>query len=252
MSIPVVTSAVEAAVAACDLEVAYDDGRVGLTQVNFALAPGQVLGVIGPNGSGKSTLLKATAGLLRVSSGTLLVFGREPADLAPGSVAYVPQIEAVDWHFPATVRDIVSMGRFPKIGRLRRFSARDRALVDQALEAVELLNLADRTIGLLSGGQQQRAFLARALAQEPAIYLLDEPTTGVDAATEENLLHLVRTLAGNGKPVMMSTHDLERARDWFDRLLVLDTHQVLEGTTSDVLATHPGLAHSHAHGHPKP
>ena len=241
-----------AAVAASDLEVAYDDGRVGLTGVNFTLAPGQVMGVIGPNGSGKSTLLKATAGLLRVSSGTLLVFGKQPADLEPGSIAYVPQIEAVDWHFPATVRDIVSMGRFPKIGRLRRFSARDRRLVDEALAAVEMLDLAERPIAQLSGGQQQRAFIARAIAQEPAIYLLDEPATGVDAATEEKLLHLVRALADGGKPVMMSTHDLERAREWFDRLLVLDTHQVLEGPTDDVLTTHPGLSHSHAHGHLKP
>ncbi|TAM72681.1 metal ABC transporter ATP-binding protein [bacterium] len=240
------------AVAAYGLQVAYGDGRVGLTGVNFALAPGQVMGVIGPNGSGKSTLLKATAGLLRVSAGTLLVFGKKPTDLEPGSIAYVPQMEAVDWHFPATVRDIVSMGRFPKIGRLRRFSARDRHLVNEALTAVELLDLADRPIGQLSGGQQQRAFIARAIAQEPVIYLLDEPATGVDAATEEKLLRIVRALAGDGKPVMMSTHDLERAREWFDRLLVLDTHQVLEGPTDDVLTAHPGLSHSHAHGHPKP
>lgn len=247
-----VVAAPAAAVAARDLEVAYGDGRIGLTGVNFSLAPGQVMGVIGPNGSGKSTLLKATAGLLRVSSGSLLVFGKEPAELEPGSIAYVPQMEAVDWRFPATVRDIVSMGRFPKIGRLRRFSARDRRLVDEALAAVEMLDLAARPIAQLSGGQQQRAFIARAIAQEPAIYLLDEPATGVDAATEEKLLHLVRTLADGGKPIMMSTHDLERAREWFDRLLVLDTHQVLEGPTDDVLTAHPGLSHSHAHGHPKP
>jgi len=242
----------QAAVVAQQLSVAYGDGRVALSDVTFSLSNGEVLGVIGPNGSGKSTLLKATAGLLRPRSGFLRVLGCEPTALPPGSIAYVPQIEAVDWNFPATVRDVVSMGRFPKVGRLRRFSAHDRRLVDVALDAVEMLPLADRPIGELSGGQQQRTFLARAIAQEPSLYLLDEPTTGVDAATEDALLRLVRRLAAEGKPIMMATHDLERAREWFDRLLVLDTRQVFEGSTDEVLTAHPTLAHSHAHGHAKP
>ncbi|MDE2573331.1 MAG: metal ABC transporter ATP-binding protein [bacterium] len=248
----VAPAAAPPAVIAERLCVSYDGGRVALAEVTFSLAPGEVLGIIGPNGSGKSTLLKATAGLLRVRSGSLEVLGKKPDALPPGSIAYVPQIDAVDWSFPATVRDVVAMGRFPKLGRFRPFATRDRRLVEDALASVRMLHLADRPIGELSGGQQQRTFIARALAQEPAIYLLDEPATGVDAATEETLLEIVRRLAGEGKPVMMSTHDLERAREWFDRLLVLETRQIFEGSTDEVLSAHPQLAHSHAHGHSKP
>ncbi|HVA36902.1 MAG TPA: metal ABC transporter ATP-binding protein [Candidatus Dormibacteraeota bacterium] len=240
-----------AAVEATHLTVSYD-GRAALVDVTFALAPGHVLGIIGPNGSGKSTLLKATAGLLQPHSGTLRVFGKPPTALPPGAIAYVPQIEAVDWSFPATVRDVVAMGRFPKLGRFRPFSDRDRQLIDSALDAVEIRPLEHRAIAELSGGQQQRTFLARALAQEPDLYLLDEPTTGVDAATEAALLGVVREIAAAGKPVMMSTHALERAAEWFDRLLVLDTHQVAEGSTAEVLAKHVHLGTFHVHGHHKP
>jgi len=242
---------VSAAVEAAGLTVSYD-GRPALVDVTFSLAPGHVLGIIGPNGSGKSTLLKATAGLLRPQAGTLRVFGKAPSELAPGAIAYVPQVEAVDWSFPATVRDVVAMGRFPKLGRFRPFSGHDHRLIDSALDAVDMRALEHRPIGELSGGQQQRTFLARALAQEPDLYLLDEPTTGVDAATEASLRSVVREIAAAGKPVMMSTHDLERAAEWFDRMLVLDTRQIAEGPTAEVLAKHLHLGTFHVHGHHKP
>jgi ABC-type Mn2+/Zn2+ transport system ATPase subunit len=234
-----------------ELTVRYER-VVALDRLDLTLETGTAVGIVGPNGSGKSTLLKTVAGLLRPTSGLLEVFGQPPRSLPAGTIAYVPQIEAVDWSFPANVYDVVAMGRFPRMRMLARFSKCDRAAVDAALAALRLGDLRNRHISQLSGGQQQRAFVARAIAQEPRLLLLDEPTTGVDAATEEALRELVRGLVRRGLPVLMTTHDLDRAHEWFDRLLVLDRRVLAEGDPDAVLATgaYAGIReHSHVHGH---
>ncbi len=233
------------------LTVRYEN-VVAVDAVSFTVDRGQALGIVGPNGSGKSTLLKTIAGLLLPSAGQLEVFGQAPRKLAPGTIAYVPQVEAVDWSFPATVYDVVAMGRFPRMHPLARFSRADRTAVDQALDDLHLTELRTRHIAALSGGQQQRVFLARALAQRPNLLLLDEPTTGVDAETEEALRQVVRVLVDGGLPVLMTTHDLERAADWFDRLMVIDRRVLAVGDPDEVLASgaYAGIReHVHTHGH---
>ena len=233
------------------LTVRYGD-VIALDKLDLTLETGQALGIVGPNGSGKSTLLKTVAGLVAPASGVLEVFGTSPRALEPGTIAYVPQVEAVDWSFPASVYDVVAMARFPRMGPFARFSKRDRAAVKAALEALRMWDLRDRHISQLSGGQQQRAFVARAVAQEPRLLLLDEPTTGVDAATEEALRELVRGLVAQGLPVLMTTHDLERAADWFDRLMVVDHKVLADGDPETVLdsGAYAGIReHTHTHGH---
>ncbi|MEO6835227.1 MAG: metal ABC transporter ATP-binding protein [Candidatus Tumulicola sp.] len=250
MSAPLTCAAGEA-VATRELVVRYDDftALVGATMtVHF----GEALGIVGPNGSGKSTLLKTLAGLLLPSGGELCVLGAQPRQLPPGSIAYVPQVEAVDWTFPATVWDVVAMGRFSRLSFWQRFGAHDREVVRHALEAVKMAPLAGRHIAHLSGGQQQRVFVARAIAQEPRLLLLDEPTTGVDASTEEALREIVRTLVADGMPVVMTTHDLDRVSEWFDRLLVLDRRVLAIGNPQAVVASgaYAGIReHTHTHGH---
>jgi len=239
------------AVVARDLVVRYED-FTALERVTFAARYGEALGIVGPNGSGKSTLLKSIAGLLRASSGALHVLGSDPHQLTPGTIAYVPQVEAVDWSFPATVWDVVAMGRFARLHFWQRFGPHDRAAVHHALDVVKMSALADRHIANLSGGQQQRAFVARGIAQQPKLLLLDEPTTGVDAATEEALRQVVRELVAGGMPVLMATHDLDRVNEWFDRLLVLDRRVLALGTPREVVASGAYSAireHAHTHGH---
>jgi manganese transport system ATP-binding protein len=234
-----------------DLVVRYER-VVALDGANVSVAAGEALGIVGPNGSGKSTLLKAIAGLLEPTAGSVEVLGRKPQTLPPGTIAYVPQIEAVDWTFPASVYDVVAMGRFPRLGILGRFGAQDRAAVDRALESLGMSALAKRHISALSGGQQQRVFVARAIAQEPKLLLLDEPTTGVDEATEEALRLVVRELVAGGLPVIMTTHDLDRASEWFDRLIVLDRRVLAIGKPDEVLESGAYATireHTHTHGH---
>jgi manganese transport system ATP-binding protein len=243
--------ALEPAVVVDSLAVQYE--RVcALDGVSLTVTTGAALGIVGPNGSGKSTLLKTVAGLVKPTRGTVRVFGRAPGSLPTGSIGYVPQADDVDFTFPVNVRDVVAMGRYPHLGPFGRFSAHDRSAVDEAIAALDLGALVNRHISELSGGQQQRAFVARAIAQEPRLLLLDEPTTGVDAATEEALLHIVRSLVADGLPVMMTTHDLDRAPEWFDRLVVVDRRVLADGTPRDVLAsgTYASIReHTHTHGH---
>ena len=233
------------------LVVKYD-ATVALEDVSINVDFGEALGIIGPNGSGKSTLLKTIAGILAPSAGEICVLGKQPRQLRPGSIAYVPQIEAVDWSFPATVRDVVAMGRFPRMRFWQTFSKADTSVVDDALAAVNMLQLRDRHISQLSGGQQQRVFLARAIAQQPQVLLLDEPTTGVDAETEEMLRKIVRSLVEKGLPVLMTTHDLDRVEVWFDRLLVLDKKVLAHGSPHEVVESGSYASireHTHTHGH---
>lgn len=239
------------AVTVRDLTVRYE-GVVALDGASLRVGFGEALGIVGPNGSGKSTLLKTIAGLLQPTSGEVTVMGKSPRSLPAGTIAYVPQIEAVDWTFPATVYDVVAMGRFPRLGFIRRFGKDDRVAVYRALDLLNLRELAKRHIAALSGGQQQRVFVARAIAQQPKLLLLDEPTTGVDAATEEALSNVVRELVADGMPILMATHDLDRAPDWFDRLMVLDRRVLAIGEPRQVLESGAYAAireHTHTHGH---
>lgn len=239
------------AVVARDLVARYED-FTALIGATFNVRYGESLGIVGPNGSGKSTLLKTIAGLLLPSRGELLVLGTQPRKLSPGTIAYVPQVEAVDWSFPATVWDVVAMGRFARLRFWQHFGAHDRQAVRNALDLVKMNALANRPIAHLSGGQQQRAFVARAIAQEPQLLLLDEPTTGVDAATEEALREIVRRLTAGGLTVLTATHDLDRVDEWFDRLLVLDRRVLALGTPDEVVASGAYSAireHTHTHGH---
>jgi ABC-type Mn2+/Zn2+ transport system ATPase subunit len=239
------------AVVARDLVVRYED-FTALVDATLTVHYGESLGIVGPNGSGKSTLLKTIAGLLLPSSGELRVLGMPPRKLESGSIAYVPQVEAVDWSFPATVWDVVAMGRFSRLHFWQSFGTRDREVVSDALDIVGMTPLAQRHIAHLSGGQQQRAFVARAIAQEPKLLLLDEPTTGVDAATEDALVKIVRDLAARGLTILTATHDLDRVEDWFDRLLVLDRRVLALGPPREVVESGAYSAireHTHTHGH---
>jgi ABC-type Mn2+/Zn2+ transport system ATPase subunit len=239
------------AIVVSNLVVRYED-VLALDGASLTASFGQAHGIVGPNGSGKSTLLKTIAGLLPAAAGSVTVLGKEPRELPPGTIAYVPQIEAVDWSFPATVWDVVAMGRFPRLGMFRRFGNEDRKAVRRALAQLRMEELSGRHISALSGGQQQRAFVARAIAQEPRVLLLDEPTTGVDEQTEESLREVVRELAAGGMPVLMATHDLDRAADWFDRLVVIDRRVIAIGTPDEVARSGAYAAipeHTHTHGH---
>lgn len=234
-----------------DLVVRYDR-TLALDGVTLDVHFGEAMGIVGPNGSGKSTLLKSIAGLLAPASGEITVLGTAPKKIPAGSLAYVPQIEAADWSFPATVWDVVAMGRFPRLHFWQHFGELDRSAVETALRAVNMYDLRGRHIAELSGGQQQRVFVARAIAQRPQLLLLDEPTTGVDAETEEALRKVVRSLVDDGMPVLMTTHDLDRVGEWFDRLLVLDRRVLAIGTPEEVVASGAYASireHTHTHGH---
>jgi manganese/iron transport system ATP-binding protein len=218
------------------------DGRTALDDVTLRVPHGAHVAVVGPNGAGKSTLFKAVVGLLPARSGTITVHGT--TDSGERIVlAYVPQREEIDWRFPVTVRDVVMMGRYDRLGRLRRPRGDDRAAVDKALGQLAIGELAERPIGELSGGQQQRVFLARALAQEPHVLLLDEPFTGVDAAVREGIIAVLDDLKLQGLTVLASTHDLGLAARQFDLVLLLNRHVVAYGSPRDVL-TAEAISHT--------
>jgi ABC-type Mn2+/Zn2+ transport system ATPase subunit len=208
--------------------------RPALTDVSLDVRPGSLLAVIGPNGAGKSTLLKLIAGLLRPSAGSLTVLGGPPGATAK-SVAYLPQAEAVDWEFPVTVGEVVMMGRYARLGFGREPRAIDRERVGEALETVGMADAARRQIGALSGGQRRRVFLARALAAEPELYLLDEPVTGVDIRTQEELMDVLEAEARAGKTVIATTHDLICAAQRFHEAALLNGRLVAHGPADLVL-----------------
>lgn len=214
------------------LRVSYGPDVV-LRDVSFSLPRGKLAGVIGPNGGGKTTLIKAILGLVP-SEGTVQVCGGS-VDRRQGRVAYVPQIATVNWRFPATVLDVVLMGRFALLGWVRRPGAHDREVALRALEQVNMADLAARSIAQLSGGQQQRVFLARALAQEPEVLLLDEPVSGVDVPTQETILHLLRDLSLVGKTMLVTTHHLQHLQEHFDLLLCLNRTAIAWGSPEEVL-----------------
>ena len=208
--------------------------RVALADVDLTVRAGSLLAVIGPNGAGKSTLLKLIAGLLKPDTGTVTVLGAAPG-VEARSVAYVPQAEAVDWDFPVTVGEVAMMGRYARLGFGRRPGRIDRERVEAALETVGMHGHADRQIGALSGGQRRRVFLARAIAAEPEVYLLDEPVTGVDATTQEELMDVLEAEARAGKTVVASTHDLICAAQRFHQAAFVNGRIVATGPAEMVL-----------------
>jgi ABC-type Mn2+/Zn2+ transport system ATPase subunit len=216
-----------------DVTAGYGE-RVALEHVTIAVEPGSLLAVVGPNGAGKSTLLKLRAGLARPWSGRIQVLGG-PAGREARRVAYVPQAELVDWAFPVTVEDVVMMGRFPRLGRVRRPGADDRRAVRNALEQVQMDGHLSTQIGALSGGQRRRVFLARALAAEPDLFLLDEPVTGIDTTTQELLMDLLEAQAARGKTVVATTHDLACAAGRFQQVLAVNRTVIAYGPSNLVL-----------------
>ncbi len=215
-----------------DMTVAYHRRPV-LWDVDFDVPEGKLIAVVGPNGAGKSTLLKACLDLVPKTSGRVLVYGR-PYRRQRKLVGYVPQRESVDWDFPVNALDVVAMGRYGRIGWFRPVSRAHREAAMAALDRVGMADYAGRQISQLSGGQQQRVFLARALAQEARLYLMDEPLAGVDAATEKAVVQILHDLKEAGRCVLVVHHHLETVRDFFDWVLLLNMRIVAFGPTAEV------------------
>jgi ABC-type Mn2+/Zn2+ transport system ATPase subunit len=216
------------------LTVAYDHTRV-LDDISFTVASGERVAVVGPNGAGKSTLLKALVGLIRPTAGTIQVHGHLHTQC--NDVAYVPQRADVDWSFPVNVWDVVMLGRAAHIGFFRSPSKHDRAQVRHSLEQVQMSDLAHRQIGELSGGQQQRVFVARALAQEACVLLLDEPLTGLDVRAQDEVLRIIDDIHHNGVTVLIATHDLQQAADTahYEQVVLLNRRLIGAGAARHVL-----------------
>jgi manganese/iron transport system ATP-binding protein len=234
-----------------DLSVRYGETSA-LENANLSLHAGEFVAVIGPNGAGKSTLLKAALGLVAVTSGEIQFsshLGLRPTQ----AISYVPQQQSLDWSFPVTVRDVVMMGRTGRIGWLKYPGARDRQIVQESLEKADILNLASRPVAALSGGQKQRVLLARMLARESQILLLDEPLTGVDAMTQTAIFELLERERQAGKALVMVTHDLENAAKWCSSLLLVNRRVIAAGppelvyTPQNIEATFSSSHLNHVH-----
>jgi ABC-type Mn2+/Zn2+ transport system ATPase subunit len=223
----------DAAIRVESLSVAYGRRRA-LQEVTFSVPRGAMLGVVGPNGGGKSTLVKALLGLVPAGGGRVELLGSAVNRAARRLVGYVPQREEVNWNFPLNALDVVLMGRVPSLRLLRRYGERDRRLAREALETVGMNHHADTRIRELSGGQQQRVFLARALAQEAEILLLDEPVSGVDAPSQHEIFDLLHQLQAAGKTIVVTTHDLSCVAERFDLALLLNLRVVALGRPSEV------------------
>jgi manganese/zinc/iron transport system ATP- binding protein len=213
------------------LTVAYER-KIVLKDVRADIRRGQVIGVIGPNGGGKSTLLKAILGIAPIIAGSVELFGRPAAGMR-SHMAYVPQREVVDWDFPVTVYDVAMMGRYRRAGWLRRPGRADREIVEQTLERVGMLEHKNAQIGQLSGGQQQRVFVARALAQQADVLLLDEPMNGIDAATQDVIMRVMEEQRASGKIVLLATHDLVSASCACDCLCCVNERMVSYGPVGE-------------------
>ncbi|SDX31531.1 manganese/zinc/iron transport system ATP-binding protein [Ruegeria halocynthiae] len=209
------------------LTVSYGQ-KPAVFSVDMTVQPGAMTAIIGPNGAGKSTILKAALGIVSPLSGQVMVYG-QPLDDQRARIAYVPQRASVDWDFPTRVIDVVLMGLSRQLGLLGRVRARHKARAMDCLNRVGMREFADRQIGQLSGGQQQRVFLARALAQDADLYLLDEPFAGVDAATEKAIIAVLKSLKEAGKTVVVVHHDLATVTDYFDHVFLINTRKVAEG-----------------------
>mgnify|MGYP005847309231 CR=1 FL=1 len=222
----------DVSIEAHNLTVSYNRKPV-LWNVDFKMPKGKIIGIIGPNGSGKTSLLKAIMGLVPLSSGYVKIFDRDLKELRE-RISYVPQKESVDWDFPASAMDVVLMGRYRKSNLMRRLSRTDRDIASEALEKVNMLEYSKRQINQLSGGQQQRVFIARSLAQGADLYIMDEPFVGVDAATEEAIVLLMKKMKDEGKTVVVVHHDLQTAKEYFDWMLLLNTRLVACGPKEEI------------------
>lgn len=212
-----------------DLTVAFDRKPV-LWNIDLTIPQGKLVGIVGPNGAGKSTLIKAVMGILPLSSGYVKIFD-QPLDEVREKVSYVPQRESVDWDFPASVLDVVLMGRYARLGLFKRPRKADKDVAMDCLKKVGMEGFINRQISQLSGGQQQRTFLARALAQQADLYFMDEPFAGVDAATEKAIVTLLREMTSQNKTVIVVHHDLQSVSQYFDWVLMLNTRLVASGPT---------------------
>ncbi len=228
-------AATGAGLAVNNVTVTYRNGQTALDRASFAIPTGTIAALVGINGSGKSTLFKAIMGFVPLASGSVSILG-QPAGRALGRnvVAYVPQAEEVDWNFPVLVEDVVMMGRYGHMNWLRIPSAEDRRKVDEALERVGMAALRKRQIGELSGGQRKRVFLARALAQEGRVILLDEPFTGVDVKTEEAIIALLGELRDEGRIMLVSTHNLGSVPEFCDRAILINRRILAAGPIHEV------------------
>lgn len=214
-----------------DLTIAYQRKPV-LWDIDLNIPEGSLTGIVGPNGAGKSTLLKACLDLIPKTSGEVLIYGK-PYPQQRDLIAYVPQRESVDWDFPVSALDVVTMGTYRQLGWFRRIGKAEKQKARNALEQVGIGHLADRQISQLSGGQQQRVFLARALVQEAEVYFMDEPFAAVDAATEQAIITLLKELNSQGKTVICVHHDLATVVRYFDHLVLLNMRIVATGPTSE-------------------
>ncbi|GJM33128.1 MAG: manganese ABC transporter ATP-binding protein [Saprospiraceae bacterium] len=221
------------------LSVSYERKRV-LTNIYLEIEAGKVYGLIGPNGAGKSTLFKAILGLVDTNSGNVSVMGK-PIEKMRKQLVYVPQTSEVDWNFPATVFDIVLMGRYPHKKLFQKLDQHDHELAIEALNKLGIEHLKERQIGELSGGQQQRVFLARTLCQGADIFLLDEPFVGVDITTEEKIIDLLKELSQQGKTILVIHHDLSSVTEYFDRVILLNQRLIAAGDT-DITFTEENIA----------
>ena len=224
-----------AGLAVHDVTVTYRNGHTALWDASIALPEGSITALVGPNGSGKSTLFKAIMGFVPLARGSVDILGRPAADaLKANDVAYVPQAEEVDWNFPVLVEDVVMMGRYGHMNWLRIPNAMDREIVTSALERVDMEGFRKRQIGELSGGQKKRVFLARALAQQARVILLDEPFTGVDVNTELSIIKLLEALRDEGRILLVSTHNLGSVPQFCDRAVLIKGTILAEGPTAQV------------------
>ncbi len=215
-----------------DLTVKYESG-IALDKISFELITGERMAVVGPNGAGKSTLFKVIAGVLRPDGGSVSIYGGEPRGHI--CIAYLPQRSQVDWNFPVTVADVVMMGRTRQLGYLRWPAARDREIVHQSLSIVGMDDLAGRQISQLSGGQQQRMFIARALAQEAELMLMDEPVTGLDMPSQDEFFTVLEKLKEKKVTVMLALHDLKLANERFDRVMLLNHRLIGLGSPAEII-----------------
>lgn len=214
-----------------DMTVAYEVKPV-LWDIDLNIPKSVLMAIVGPNGAGKSTLIKAMLGLIKPVSGNVLFNGKSYKSQRR-HIGYVPQSESVDWDFPASVLDVVLMGRYGELGWFKRPTAEDKKKVMEALDKVNMTEFANRQISQLSGGQQQRVFLARALVQEADIYFMDEPFKGVDVKTEKAIINILKELKDRGKTLIVVHHDLQTVEEYFDWVVLLNTQIIASGPTKD-------------------
>ncbi|MGB7393485.1 MAG: metal ABC transporter ATP-binding protein [Pricia sp.] len=215
-----------------DLTVAYDYKPV-LWDIDLIVPEGVLMAIVGPNGAGKSTLIKSVLGIIKPIAGSVKVFG-EPYKKQVDKVAYVPQKGSVDWDFPTVALDVVMMGTYGSLGWIKRPGQKEKKLALEALEKVGMLEFRNRQISQLSGGQQQRIFLARALVQDAAIYLMDEPFQGVDATTEKAIINILKELRQQGKTLIVVHHDLQTVPEYFDWVTFLNVKGIASGPVKDI------------------